>query len=93
MQKFEESGEPLSERRNIVVMADEAHRGQYGLTEKIKMTKNEDGELVAVKSSVRLVLSVIRFRTLHISALRVLLYQERTETPVRYLVTISTFMT
>ena len=38
-QKFEESGEPLSERRNIVVMADEAHRGQYGLTEKIKMSK------------------------------------------------------
>lgn len=35
MQKFEESEEPLSERRNIVVMADEAHRGQYGLTEKI----------------------------------------------------------
>ena len=32
MQKFEESGEPLSERRNIIVMADEAHRGQYGLT-------------------------------------------------------------
>ena len=49
MQKFEESGEPLSERRNIIVMADEAHRGQYGLTEKIKMTKNEDGELVARK--------------------------------------------
>ena len=35
MQKFEESDEPLSTRRNIVVMADEAHRGQYGLTEKI----------------------------------------------------------
>lgn len=35
MQKFEESAEALSERRNIVVMADEAHRGQYGLTEKI----------------------------------------------------------
>lgn len=35
MQKFEESDEPLSERRNIIVMADEAHRGQYGLTEKI----------------------------------------------------------
>jgi len=34
MQKFEESNEPLSERRNIVVMADEAHRGQYGLEEK-----------------------------------------------------------
>ena len=35
MQKFEESQEPLSERRNIIVMADEAHRGQYGLREKI----------------------------------------------------------
>ncbi len=35
MQKFEESFDCLSERRNIVVMADEAHRGQYGLTEKI----------------------------------------------------------
>ncbi len=44
MQKFEESALPLSERRNIVVMADEAHRSQYGLTERIKMVKNEDGE-------------------------------------------------
>lgn len=35
MQKFEESDEALSERRNIVVMADEAHRGQYGLKERI----------------------------------------------------------
>ena len=35
MQKFEESNEPLSERRNIIVMADEAHRGQYGLEEKV----------------------------------------------------------
>lgn len=35
MQKCEESDEPLSERRNIVVMADEAHRGQYGLKEKV----------------------------------------------------------
>ncbi|MBQ4260040.1 MAG: type I restriction endonuclease subunit R [Lachnospiraceae bacterium] len=47
MQKFEESFECLSDRRNIVVMADEAHRGQYGLAEKIKITKNEDGEEVA----------------------------------------------
>lgn len=47
MQKFEESDEPLSERRNIVVMADEAHRGQYGLTEQIKMTRNEAGEQIA----------------------------------------------
>lgn len=35
MQKFEESSEPLSERRNIIVMADEAHRSQYGLREKV----------------------------------------------------------
>lgn len=35
MQKFEESEDALSERRNIIVMADEAHRGQYGLKEKI----------------------------------------------------------
>lgn len=47
MQKFEESEEPLSERRNVIVMADEAHRGQYGLAEKIKITKNEDGQEVA----------------------------------------------
>lgn len=47
MQKFEESNEPLSERHNIIVMADEAHRGQYGLAEKIKITKNKDGEEVA----------------------------------------------
>ena len=37
MQKFEESIEPLSTRRNIVVMADEAHRGQYGLGEKVSV--------------------------------------------------------
>ncbi len=47
MQKFEESHEPLSERRNIIVMADEAHRGQYGLAEKIKISRNQDGEEVA----------------------------------------------
>lgn len=38
MQKFEESKEPLSTRRNIIVMADEAHRGQYGLREKVSKT-------------------------------------------------------
>ena len=36
MQKFEEADEALSERRNIVVMADEAHRGQYGLAESVE---------------------------------------------------------
>lgn len=38
MQKFEESDEPLSERRNIIVMTDEAHRGQYGFDEKVDAT-------------------------------------------------------
>ncbi len=47
MQKFEESNDFLSDRRNIVVMADEAHRGQYGLTERIKITENEAGEKLA----------------------------------------------
>ena len=47
MQKFEESNAALSERRNIVVMADEAHRGQYGLTEKVVTRRNEQGEIEA----------------------------------------------
>ena len=47
IQKFEEEKEPLSTRRDIVVMADEAHRSQYGLLEHIRMTKNEKGEDVA----------------------------------------------
>ena len=38
MQKFEESNEALSERRNIIVMTDEAHRGQYGFEEKVDAT-------------------------------------------------------
>lgn len=44
MFKFERGEKPLSERRNIVVMADEAHRGQYGFDEKIVMSENEYGE-------------------------------------------------
>ena len=35
MQKFEETDEPLSLRKNIIVMTDEAHRSQYGFEEKI----------------------------------------------------------
>ena len=35
MQKFEEEDEPLSTRHNIIVMADEAHRSQYGFAEKV----------------------------------------------------------
>ena len=49
MQKFEESFDCLSDRRNIIVMADEAHRGQYGLSERIKFTKDEFGNEVAKK--------------------------------------------
>lgn len=31
MQKFEEDDEPLTERKDVIVISDEAHRGQYGL--------------------------------------------------------------
>ena len=44
MFKFERGEKPLSERRNIVVMADEAHRGQYGFEEKVVMKENDQGE-------------------------------------------------
>lgn len=47
MFKFERGEEPLSARRNIVVMADEAHRGQYGMDEKVIMSENDDGETEA----------------------------------------------
>lgn len=54
MQKFEESDEPLSTRRNIVVMADEAHRGQYGLTEKVdaKTGKIKTGTARVIRDSL-----------------------------------------
>lgn len=54
MQKFEESAEPLSSRRNIVVMADEAHRGQYGLTEKVdsKTGKIKTGTARVIRDSL-----------------------------------------
>lgn len=57
MQKFTESDSPLSERRNIVVMADEAHRSQYGLREHFRMVTNEAGETEAkrVVGAARLV--------------------------------------
>lgn len=47
MFKFEESEEPLSTRRNIVVMADEAHRGQYGMDERVVLRENDQGETEA----------------------------------------------
>lgn len=41
MQKFSESADPLSNRNDIIVIADEAHRSQYGLKESIR----EDGSI------------------------------------------------
>ena len=40
MQKFDDWDGPLSERQNIIVMTDEAHRGQYGMEEKIDTEGN-----------------------------------------------------
>ena len=41
IQKFEESDEILSERSNIIFMADEAHRSQYGLEGKLDRETGE----------------------------------------------------
>ncbi|MDD3238545.1 MAG: type I restriction endonuclease subunit R [Lachnospira sp.] len=41
IQKFEESGEILSDRSNIIFMADEAHRSQYGLEAKLDRATGE----------------------------------------------------
>lgn len=40
MQKFMDGDEPLCDRSNVVVMVDEAHRGQYGLTERMDAEGN-----------------------------------------------------
>jgi type I restriction enzyme R subunit len=40
MQKFDDWDGALSERRNIIVMTDEAHRGQYGMEEKVDYEGN-----------------------------------------------------
>ena len=44
MFKFEKGECPLSTRRNIIVISDEAHRGQYGFEERVVETENEAGE-------------------------------------------------
>lgn len=41
LQKFFESEEPLTDREDVIVVADEAHRSQYGLKEQI----TEDGHI------------------------------------------------
>ena len=40
MQKFDDWDGALSDRQNIIVMTDEAHRGQYGMEEKIDTEGN-----------------------------------------------------
>ncbi|MCK2097067.1 type I restriction endonuclease subunit R [Thauera aromatica] len=41
LQKFGELGEPLTTRRNVVVIADEAHRSQYGFKAKVDAKTGE----------------------------------------------------
>ena len=50
IEKFTELDEPLSLRKNIIVMADEAHRSQYGLAEHIVMKTSDNGEQIAVRT-------------------------------------------
>jgi len=54
MQKFEESFDCLSERRNIIVIADEAHRGQYGMSETVdvKTGKIKIGTARVIRNSL-----------------------------------------
>lgn len=40
MQKFMDGDDPLCDRSSVIVMVDEAHRGQYGLTEKMDAEGN-----------------------------------------------------
>lgn len=41
----------LSERRNIVVIADEAHRSQYGFEAKVRYVKDEQGNEISTKTA------------------------------------------
>jgi type I restriction enzyme R subunit len=41
LQKFGEMAEPLTARRNVVVIADEAHRSQYGFRAKVDTRTGE----------------------------------------------------
>ncbi|MBR0369276.1 MAG: type I restriction endonuclease subunit R [Methanobrevibacter sp.] len=41
MQKFEESTDVLTERRDVIVISDEAHRSQYGLEERVDAETGE----------------------------------------------------
>ena len=50
IQKFEESDDALSDRRDLIVIADEAHRGHYGFAESEKVVRQKDGSLVTKRS-------------------------------------------
>lgn len=93
MFKFERGERPLSERRNIVVMADEAHRGQYGFDEKIVLTENAQGEKEAhtVVGNARVIHDALPNATfIGFTAHR---FPPKTATPAMYLAITSTFTT
>lgn len=92
MFKFERGERPLSERRNIVVMADEAHRGQYGFDEKIVIKENEQGEKEAhtVIGNARIIHDALPNATY--IALRERRFRQKIEIRVKFLVIISIFM-
>ncbi len=54
LQKFEESDEPLSERKNIILIADEAHRSHYELNEKVeaKTGRIKKGYALLIRNSL-----------------------------------------
>ena len=82
MQKFEESHEPLSERRNIVVMADDI----VGSTDLRKKSKSQQTRMAKKSPSVllaRLALSAIACPMLHTSALPARRFLPKIAAPVR----------
>lgn len=57
MRKFDPSADSgtaatpvLSDRKNIIVVADEVLHRQYGLTEKIKISRDEEGNLITCRT-------------------------------------------
>ena len=54
MQKFEEADEPFSTRDDIIVLADEAHRSQYGLDERydIKAQRMKKGTARVIRDAL-----------------------------------------
>lgn len=50
IQKFEEADDALSRRRDVIVIADEAHRGHYGFAEREKVVRKKDGTVETRRS-------------------------------------------